>query len=116
MTQRLEGPGSTSSSLWLHSPAPNPPLRIGLLLDGPTLPRFNAEIIKHIQASNFANIELLVYRKGAVAATEKRGIPARLMRRLLDAKLRKHTIYDLYLQFDNKKKPQQHPRDMVDCS
>jgi hypothetical protein len=116
LTPLLEGPASTSSSLWLHSPAQNPRLRIGLLLDGPKLPRFNAEIIKQIQASNFARIELLVYRKGASATTEKRGILARLGRRLFDAKLRKHALYDLYLQFDNRKKLRQHPRDIVDCS
>ena len=118
MTPLVEGPASTSSSLWLHSPAQKPPLRIGLLLDGPNLPRFNAEIIKHIQASNFANIELLVYRKKTAppAATGKRGIFARAGRRLFEAKLRKHALYDLYLRFDNKKKPRQHPRDMVDCA
>lgn len=88
------------------------------MLDGPKLPRFNAEIIKHIQTSNFANIELLVYRKEAAppVATENRGIFARARRRLFDAKLRKHALYDLYLRFDSKKKPRQHPRDVVDCS
>ena len=43
-----------------------PPLRIGILLDSPKLSAFFARIIEDIQKSNFARIELLVYRKRTV--------------------------------------------------
>ena len=45
------------------SNADRPPLRIGILLDSPKLSAFFARIIEDIQESNFARIELLVYRK-----------------------------------------------------
>src|SRR5215467_6175511 len=53
------------------SPSQNPRLRIGILLDGPKLSAFFARIIEDIQASNFARIELLVYRKKPAQAQEQ---------------------------------------------
>jgi hypothetical protein len=50
-------------SPWLYSPVAKPPLRVGLLLDGPVLPRFNARIIQDLQASNFVDLALVVYKK-----------------------------------------------------
>ena len=113
----LKGPASTSSALWLHSPAKNPPLRIGLLLNRPDLARFCTKIIEHIQASNFASLELIIYRTRPSFPPQKPGVISRVKRRLLDANLRKHALYDLYRRYDNsKRRPQNHPRDIVDCS
>jgi len=53
------------------SPAVGPPLRIGILLDTPKLSAFFARIIEDIQGSNFANLELLVFRKNAAGCAGK---------------------------------------------
>jgi hypothetical protein len=45
---------------FLSSPADRPPLRIGLVLDGTTLPRHALEIVRHVRASNFARVEIAV--------------------------------------------------------
>ncbi len=81
------------------------------------MPRYSARVIEHIQASNFARIEFLVYRKRSaiVAGTPSRGI-FRRFNRLRNPTLRKKLLYDLYLKFDERKKPRDHPRDPVDCS
>ena len=115
--RQIESPASTTSGLWLRSPAENPALRIGILLNGPKLPRYSARIIEQIQASNFARIELLIYRQRAQVAAPpvKSGLVSR-MRRLLDAKFRKRLLYELYLRFDERRKTPDHPRNVVDCA
>lgn len=115
----LKDPAGTTSALWLHSPAKAPALRVGLLLDGPNVARFSGKVIEHIQSSNFANIELVIYRKGPrkANATQKAGVLSRFTRRLLDPSLRKHALYDLYRRYDNSRRHlRNHPRDSVDCS
>jgi hypothetical protein len=106
-------------SFWRTSSSSNPPLRIGLLLDGVKMSRFFATIIEDIQASNFASIELLVFRK--IPASENPINPAdskvsKAARRLLDPNLRKHALYEQYLRFDERKKASNHPLEVVDCS
>src|SRR5437667_8582936 len=101
------------------SPAARPPLRIGLLLDGPKLSAFFARIIEDITGSNFAQLELLVFRKKAQPlATEahSKSIIGTLKKRLLDPRLRKTALYDLYLRLDQRTKPPNHPQNPVDCS
>lgn len=112
----LAGP---NSGLWLHSPANAPPLRIGLLLDNADLARFSRKIIEQIQASNFAKLELVIYRTSTSLsnANQKPGVIARVKRRLLDRNLRSHVLYDLYRRYDDsRRRPRNHPRDVVDCS
>lgn len=107
----------TTNLLWCHSPSNNPPLRIGLLLDSPELSRFARTIIEDIQSSNFANIELAVLRKERQPSTKPPASSAqRLLRRLSDSKLRSHVLYDLYLRWDQKMRPRNHPLEQVDCS
>src|SRR4029077_14583643 len=80
-------------SFWRTSSSSHPPLRIGLLLDGVKLSRFFATIIEDIQASNFAKIELLIFRKFAEKPPEPTRSPvAKAARRLLHADLRKHAL------------------------
>src|SRR5215469_8051157 len=62
MQSFAERPAITSRAWWRHSGADRPPLRIGLLLDGPELSNVFAATIEDVQASNFAKIELAVYR------------------------------------------------------
>ncbi|MGA2003986.1 MAG: hypothetical protein ABSG70_11420, partial [Terriglobales bacterium] len=104
-------------SPWRFSAADRPPLRIGLLLDDSKLSRFSARIIEDIQASNFARIELLVFKKKTTpspAANQPK--PGGLRRRLLDSKTRRQTLYEFYLKFDKRKKPANHPLDKLDGS
>jgi hypothetical protein len=105
-------------SPWRFSPADRPPLRIGLLLDSTELSLFYARIIEDIQASNFAKIELLVFRKPPTPATNHRPSSrlGSLGRRLFDAKLRQRTLYNLYLRLDRRMTPRNHPLDKFDGS
>src|SRR5271163_2255369 len=99
-------------SPWRFSPADRPPLRVGLLLDSTELSLFYARIIEDIQASNFARIELLVFRKPAtpVAANHRPSSRmASLSRRLFDAKLRQRTLYNLYLRLEKRMTPRNPP-------
>jgi hypothetical protein len=61
------------SSHFLASSSDQPPLRIGLLLDGPTLTRADASIVRDLQASNFARIELLVFDASRTTAPATSG-------------------------------------------
>jgi hypothetical protein len=91
--------------LFLHSSSGRPPLRIGLLLDGLSLPRCFAEIIEHIERSNFARIELLVIRAEPAAAhpPAPRGSKWRTRLRVLaDSKKRKLLGYGLYQKLDRR--------------
>ena len=112
-----EEPGVDSDSPWLYSPAVRPPLRVGLLLDGPVLPRFNARIIQNLRFSNFVNLALVVYKKPSTAPERKqpKSIIGRIARRLFDSKLRKHTLYELYLRFDQRKRTRDDPLANHDC-
>ena len=113
-----EQPDTASASPWLHSPALKPPLRVGILLDGPALPRFSARIIADLQASNFVELALLVFKKpSAVAAPpQPQSTLDRVARRLLDPNLRSHALYELYLRLDRRRKSPNHPLDIIDCS
>jgi hypothetical protein len=101
------------------SPAARPPLRIGLLLDSPMLSAFSAKIIEDIKGSNFAKLELLVFRKTAPPPHTGSRPPspiAKIVRQLRDRQLREHALYNLYLRLDKRMKPSNHPLDPVDCS
>jgi hypothetical protein len=106
-------------SFWRSSPCRNPALRIGILLDSFNMSKFFATVIEDIRASNFANIELLVCRKALAVERPRNQSPsvlAKVARRLTDPSLRKHVLYEQYLRLDKRKKPSNHPLDVVDCS
>jgi hypothetical protein len=103
-----------SRALWLRSPALKPPLRVGLLLDDANLPRFSARIVEDLLACNFVKLELLVYKKSQPSRPQN--IVKRIVQRLFNPTLRKHSAYDLYLRFDRRRKDGNHPLDRVDCS
>src|SRR2546421_9702557 len=101
------------------SPALRPPLRIGLLLDTAKVSAFCARVIEDIQCSNFARIELVAFRKSPakpVVPNPSASLANKLARRLIDPKLRKHILYNAYLQLDRRKKPATHPLAPVDSS
>ncbi len=110
--------GSASDSPWLRTSADKTPLRVGLLLDGPVLSRFSARIIADLQAANFVDLALLVYRKpsAAPAPRKPKSKLGSIVHRLSDPKLRKHTLYQLYLRVDRRKKLHNDPLENVDCS
>ena len=111
---------SIPNSYYRISSVGRAPLRIGLLLDSrEEISAFLARIIEDIKASNFAGIELLVVRK-TTAGRAAPGKPPnsralRLLRHILDPKLRKHLLYDLYLRLDARMKPGNDPLAKVDC-
>jgi hypothetical protein len=114
-----KGPVPLGIAPWSLSTANRPPLRIGLLLDSPKMALFCSKIIQDIQASNFAKIELLVYRKAVAKPSpgnKNKGPLSGLRQRLFDSKARKRTLYDLYLRLDHRMKPKDHPLDQRDCS
>jgi hypothetical protein len=100
------------------SNAARPPLRIGILLDSPKVSAFFARVIEDIQASNFARIELLVYRKKSAPsqAVQRKSRTANWIERLLDSTKRKRILYETYQRFDQKNRPTNDPLNQVDCS
>ncbi len=118
-----EAPGQSPfislGSFWRISPSTNPALRIGLLLDSVNMSRFFATIIEDIRASNFADLELLIFRRAPSLerpANQTRSIFSKVARRLTDPNLRKHVLYEQYLRLDERVKPRNHPLDLIDCS
>jgi hypothetical protein len=112
--------GTPNSDYRISSSARRDPLRIGLLLDSrDEIPVFLARNIEDIKASNFAGIELLVVGKptagssAPVQTPDSR--PLSFPRHLLDSKLRKRVLYDLYLRLDAWMKPPDDPVAKVDC-
>jgi hypothetical protein len=106
-------------SQFRFSPAENPPLRIGLLLDDVHLSAVFARVVEDIQASNFAKLELLVFRKKPVSnstSPAKRSLLANVGARIRDPKLRGRTLYDLYLKLDGRMRPANDPLKTVDCT
>ncbi len=110
-----QAPAPLGIAPWSFSPASRSPLKIGLLLDSPKMALFCSKIIQDIQTSNFAKIELLVYRKSAPRSQAAKPASG-LRQRLFDPKARKRTLYDLYLRLDHSMKPKNHPLDPRDCS
>jgi hypothetical protein len=107
------------ASFWRASPSLNPGLRIGLLLDSVKMSRFFATVIEDIRASNFADLELLIFRKPPSLdrpTNHTNSIVSKVARRLKDPNLRKHALYDQYLRLDERMRPGNHPLDFIDCS
>ena len=104
----------TRNLLWRTSPSQNPRIRVGVLLDDTWIERCFASVLDDIRQSNFAQLKLAVFRSGGPSRVQTH--PMGLGRRLLNAALRRRMLYDSYLRFDNRMKPQNHPLDKVDCS
>jgi hypothetical protein len=108
------------NSFYRISPSENPPLRIGLLLDSKNeLPAFCVRIVEDIQASNFAQIKLLVLRKSTVVpapASQTTNSHRGPIRHILDPKLRRRLVYDLYLRLDSRKSLADNPIAKTACA
>lgn len=87
-----------------NSTTEKPALRIGLLLDSTTLSKFFAEIVDHIEQSNFAKIELLIFNQEAIeqdaAPPPRRSLLRKIIDTLRDAKSRRTIFFNLYQRWD----------------
>ncbi len=104
---------------FLVSPSNRPPLRIGLFLDGLSLPHCYEQVIDHIQRSNFATIELLVIRGYASPESMKprRSKWRRIGDILSDPKRRRYLGFAIYNELDKKYfSGANHPYEEVDCT
>ena len=98
-----------------------PPLRIGLLLDTASLPRWSAEVVDHIVQCDFAAIELLVFNGSARKNTGEAPRPRSLMRKVINtlrnARLRRSFLFILYQRWDLRNAdPSTDPDTMIDCT
>jgi len=108
---------SVPASYYRNSPANRPPLRIGILLNSrEKISASLARIIADIQASNFAEIKLLIVKKStsAPANSSNSGV-SRFLRPVLKAKVRRQLLYSLYLRLDARMKPAPDPLAEIDC-
>ena len=108
-------------SFYLRSNSGAPPLRVGLLLDSLRLQGCFAEIVRHIQSSNFARVELVVLNSeasnGAKATTAPRSFSTKLMELLRDERRRKTLLFEVYQRWDRGNvDPATDPHAAVDCS
>ena len=103
---------------YLRSDAAQPHLRIGLLLDGTTLPRCFAEVVDHILLSNFARLELLVFNaeEQVPAVAPRRAWPTRITRLLLDRQRRRSLLFGLDQRYDSRNAGVHDPHAPVDCA
>ena len=86
-------------SFYLNSSSNRPPLRIGLLLNGSVQPAWVGEVLEQIAQSNFARVELVVYR---APLERKHSILRRAINALLDKKARRGLLFRLYTRWDKR--------------
>ena len=107
-------------SFYLRSTSGRPPLRIGLMLDSFALPAWIVSVIKHIRASNFATIELIVLNgieQNKPSGGKKANLPARAWRLIGNPKRRSKLLYNAYTKWDaNKYRPADNPSTLQDTT
>jgi len=98
------------SSFFLSSPSAAPALRVGLLLDGWRVNRAVASVIRDIQASDFARLQLVLIDRAAVD-----GRP--LLDWIRDARRRRRIAFELYERLDEwRVRAANDPTTLVDAS
>jgi hypothetical protein len=114
-------------ALYRTSRVEGPALRVGLLLDGPVLPRWAADVLRQIADSDFARVSFVVYNAsgaaqeapGVLTAIERR-LPAflrTLWRTLREPVRRRQFLYSLYQRWDRRQvAAADDPIVPVDCS
>ena len=103
--------------MYRESRAARPPLRVGLLLDSMVLPRVFADILQHIERSNFAKLALIVVNAAAAPAAPRRSVVTRAMNLVRDRAHRRHLLYGLYQKWDRRHiVPDDDPLAPVDCA
>lgn len=107
------------ADLYLNSDAPAPRLRIGVMVDGEMQLRVFANILENVQASNFAELALVIWNceASAAPAAAPRLTPAgRLLRRFADPGLRASFLFDLYSRFNARHMAEDAPESLIDAS
>jgi hypothetical protein len=107
------------SDFYLTSCSRREPLRIGVLLDDTSLPRYLYQVIEDIQKSNFASLQLAVLRRESspVAQQPRGALPVRAWRILKDPRRRAGLLYWWYSRFDARRNAlEPDPFEKVDCS
>jgi hypothetical protein len=106
-------------TLYLRSTSKRPPLKIGVMIDSNFLLPSFAEVLRHIQKSNFAQLALVIRNAGKQDAPVVKGSKlARLIRAGLDARKRADIVYSKYHNWDvARHKGEEHSLfDSVDCT
>ena len=105
------------ADLFLTSKVNRPPLKIGIFLDDTSLPRWIEQVIRQIQASNFARIELLVFNAAVEEKLPRRSWWRSILRLLSDPTRRSQWGYQLYIKLDKIFFRQSNdPLDAADCT
>jgi hypothetical protein len=86
------------------------------MLDSSKPSGFFAQVIEDIQASNFAKVELLVYRKKTSPPKPPQFRFRNWTERLLDPTKRMRLLYEMYQRFDQPNQGANHPLTSVDCA
>ena len=84
----------------LKSSSSRPPLRIGLLLNGSVQPAWVGEVLEQIAQSNFARVQLLVYR---APLENKESFLCRAIGALLEKKSRRGLLFQLYARWGKRR-------------
>lgn len=93
-------------TFFLKSNSSAPLLRIGVMIDDAQLISPFAAVLRHIHASNFAQIELIIRNANAPVASERRrSLPLRILKVLSQPKLRAHLLYSAYSSWDTWRHP-----------
>jgi hypothetical protein len=105
------------SSLYLHSGSSAKPLRIGVLIDGFEIARAFRSVLMDIQASDFAQLELVVVNRQPDALPKPpAGRLSRYLRLLRDGDRRRFVLASLFSKFDQRRVKDPNPREPVDCT
>ena len=94
-------PLRTLSDLYIHSSSPNPPLRIGLLLDTAELSGAFAAVLDDIARSNFARVALVVYNASSQPSSAPAAAvsPVKRLRNLLGSP---YALWGAYNRLDQR--------------
>ena len=85
------------AALYRDAPAPGPPLRVGVLLDGPRTIRCFRHALEDVVQSNCATLAAVVYNADESTATGRaRTRAGRWLAALTNARTRRHLAYSLY--------------------
>ena len=104
----------SQNRLYYRSDAATAKLRIGILVDGPSVPAFAHRVLEDVLACNFAEIVCVVENTGVPPERRRRH---RLLRALTDSGFRARLSYAAYLRWiDSRSRPEPSPSASVDCS
>ena len=106
-------------TLFLKSTADKPPLKVGVMVDSDQLISSFAEVLRHIQQSNFAHLAFVIRNIAEPPRPPAAGSKlARLLRYGLDKRMRSNIAYSKYRQWDLVRQRDGEPSvfEAVDCA